>query len=518
LASDYAFDFASVAPFFAGDPASREAWTEIVARVRSGDRSNTRIAEVVGAQQQRRQAPPEARAATSRLGQPGSVAIVTGQQAGLFGGPMFTLLKALSAIQLAERVAIDHHVPAVPVFWVDAEDHDWEEVHSCGVLDADAKLRAVALPRIGGAGEMPVAAVTLDESVNAAIEELSRILPQTEFTEALLGDLREVYRPGRGMADAFARWLERVLGSRGLIVFDSSDPAAKPLVADLFARELSGGRTSALAADAGTALASRGYHVQVAAQPDNVAIFQLDGVRRPIRRGTDGDHPTATELAAEALARPAGFSPNVLLRPIVQDTLFPTIAYVAGPNELAYLAQLRTIYEQFGVPMPLMYPRVSATLVDPPTRRFLMRYDLPFEALQARDESALNRLLEMSLPRAVEDAYLDASRTISASMDTLIEALPAIDPTLAGAGRSSLGRMTHELDSLHDKIVHAAKRRDETLRRQFLRAQALTFPDGQPQERAVGFVYFLNRYGPSLVDRLATDLPLDLGSHWVLAL
>ena len=220
----------------------------------------------------------------------------------------------------------------------------------------------------------------------------------------------------------------------------------------------------------------------------------------------------------EAAATPSAFSPNVLLRPIVQDTLFPTICYVAGPNELAYLGQLRGVYDRFGVAMPLMYPRASATLVDAAAMRFLAKYRLPLEALQPQDELALNQLLESQIPPAVEASFSGASASIAQSMQSLIDAIPALDPTLEGAARSTLGRMQHDLQTLHGKMIHAAKKRDETLRRQFIRTRALAFPDGHAQERTIGFVSFLNQYGPALVDRLAEELPLDMGHHWIVSI
>jgi uncharacterized protein YllA (UPF0747 family) len=202
----------------------------------------------------------------------------------------------------------------------------------------------------------------------------------------------------------------------------------------------------------------------------------------------------------------------------VQDTIFPTVCYVAGPNELAYLGQLRGVYDHFGVPMPLMYPRASATLVDSATARFLNKYGMPLESLQPQDEAALNDLLKSQIPPIVEDSFAGASRAIEAEMNTLIQAIPALDPTLEGAARSTLGRMQHDLQTLHGKMISAAKRRDETLRRQFIRARALAFPSGHAQERTIGFVSFLNQYGPALVSRLDDELPLDLGRHWIVTI
>src|SRR5207244_735988 len=146
--------------------------------------------------------------------------------------------------------------------------------------------------------------------------------------------------------------------------------------------------------------------------------------------------------------RPDGFSPNVLLRPIVQDTLFPTICYVAGPNELAYLGQLRGVYEHFGVPMPLFYPRATATILDSAPHRFLTKYKLPGEALQAQEEAALNELLKAQIPPAVEESFAEASKTIEAQMLRCAAALPALDPTLEGAARSTLERMQRDLQTL----------------------------------------------------------------------
>jgi bacillithiol biosynthesis cysteine-adding enzyme BshC len=412
----------------------------------------------------------------------------------------------------------------VVLYSIDAEDHDWNEIASCTVLDPAFQPRTVTLPPPEGAGERPIATLSLDGRVEQSLDELSAALGQTEFSDVVAQGLRAAYQPGRGMADAFARWLEHVLGGHGLIVFDASDPAAKPLAADVFKRELQQpGRTAAFAAAAGEALAQRGHQPQVTPQPDSVSLFHIDGTRRPIRRQGDlfaaGDATfTLDSLTLQVEASPDRFSPNVLLRPIVQDTLFPTVCYVAGPAEVAYLGQLREVYHSFGVPMPLIYPRATATIVDSATARFLARYDVPIEQLQQQDEAALNRLLAAQIPESVEAAIADAREAVRAKMASVIEAMPAVDPTLAGAAKTTLSKMEHDLESLHGKMIQAAKRRDETLRRQFMRAQAQIFPLGHPQERTLGVVYFLNRYGPGLIDRLVEDLPLELGQHWVLTI
>jgi bacillithiol biosynthesis cysteine-adding enzyme BshC len=523
LAEEYARSFSNVETLYAGDPLAPDAWTLAIARAQQHPRQRDAIAGVLRAQQERRGAPSEARAAAALLAHPGTVAVVTGQQAGAFGGPLFTLLKAITALQLARRTTGDD-VPAVAVFWVDAEDHDWEEVRGTTVLDVSLQPRAITMPEPEGAGRLPIAALKLDDRIEATFEELRGALAPSDFTDWLLHQARAAWQPGIGLADAFARWLESLLGPFGLIVFDSADAAAKPLAADVFARELQfAGRTAALAIAAGHELMARGHEPQVMPAPESVALFHIDGTRTPIRRQGEslvvGDRQVAPAvLAAEAVDHPERFSPNVLLRPVVQDALFPTICYVSGPSELAYLGQLRGVYEHFGVPMPLMYPRASATLVDSATRRFLSRYGVPIEDLQPQDESLLNRLLQAQLPAEVERALSDAGAAVRRSLEQVIDVIPAVDPTLAGAARTTQGRMEHDLQGLHNKVIQAAKKRDETLRRQFTRARAQVFPLGHPQERTLGGVYFLNKYGPALIERLLDTLPLELGKHWVLTL
>jgi bacillithiol biosynthesis cysteine-adding enzyme BshC len=524
LATDYAYDFPAVAPFYAGDPADPSAWTHLIRRSRSHLRPRREMAALIGAQQARRGAPQPAVAAACSLGHEDTVAVLTGQQAGLFGGPLFTLLKALTALQLAERVTREHAVPCVAVFWIDAEDHDWDEVRSCTVLDGSFVPHTIALPARGAHVASPVASVQLDGTVHDALDALEQALPPTEFRPELLSGLRAAYSAGVGMADAFGRWVEHLLGHRGLVVFDASDRAAKPLVSQLFGREVSSaGETARQAARAGSDLVARGYHAQVHTPHDTLSLFELTDGRHAIRVDNGhlviGDRSVApSDLAQEVVEHPTAFSPNVLLRPLVQDTLFPTVCYVAGPNELAYLGQLRGVYEHFGVPMPLIYPRASVTLLDASAMRFLSRYDVALETLQAQDEAALNGLLAAHIPDTVETAFAEASRAVAATMAVVIERIPGVDSTLETTARSTLGRMQHDLDALHAKMIQAAKRRDETLRRQFMRTKALAFPKGDAQERAIGFVSFLNQYGPALVDRLEQSLPLDLGQHWVITI
>jgi bacillithiol synthase len=208
----------------------------------------------------------------------------------------------------------------------------------------------------------------------------------------------------------------------------------------------------------------------------------------------------------------------VLLRPLVEDHLFPTVCYVAGPSELSYQAQLGEVYRAFGVEPPLLMPRVSATLVDSAAIRFCERHDLSVADLNVAEEAALRRIIEQSLPTDIEAALHTMQQAMSERGRTVRDAITSVDSTLAGAVDTTLDRIRDLLQSLHGKVIQAAKRNDETLRRQFKRTYALVYPGGAPQERVLGGVFFLNRYGPGLCERLLETLPLETDKHYVVML
>ena len=289
LAADYAYDFGAVAPFFSGDPAQRAAWAGAIARAQAHDHRRREIADVIVAQQGHRHAPPSAVDAARRLADPRTVAILTGQQAGLFGGPLFTLLKALTALKLAEQVSRDHNIPAIAIFWIDAEDHDWEEIRSCTVFDADLTSRTVSLPPRPGAEPAPVATIKLDDAVVGVLDETERVLPPTAFREDLLAELRRSYAPGTGMADAFGQWLEQVLGG-----LPEQRPHRIPLLAD----------------DEGAVLLANGAAAPVQMKERQAVVLRVDlrmvAARRQIGSGQRRELrglPRHRQLAREDAAR-----------------------------------------------------------------------------------------------------------------------------------------------------------------------------------------------------------------------
>ena len=522
FANDYCHNFSQLRDFYVADPQQADSWKNVI-DARRANPTDPKVGEIVVQQLQERGAPDAALNNAKKLLSGKSVAIATGQQAGLFGGPLFTILKALTVIKLAHQVSTDHDIPVVPVFWIDAEDHDLTEISSCQFLDTNMNLSTVTLPLDDQTGTT-AAAIRLKASISDIVDRLTAGLQPTEFTAEIQQALRAAYAPGTRLVEAFARWLDTLLGKYGLVTYDASDSRTKNIVQPLFAQELeTQGRTSQLAARAGSAMQAKGYSAQVSPALDTTALFRIDAQRKPIRIGDsgfsiDGQPISAQHMRAELEEKPEHFSPNVLLRPLTQDVLFPTIAYVAGPHELVYLGQLKDIYDSFNVPMPVIYPRASVTIVDSSTVKFLERNNIDFLALQAQDDVALNKLLAEQLPDEINTAVTTISENISEQLSNIESAVPTIDPTLVGTVKSTQGRLDKELRNLKTKIIQAAKRRDEILRRQFSRARSHSFPGGSLQERSIGSIYFLNRYGEAFFDRLLEQLPLEIGRHWLLKL
>ena len=446
--------------------------------------------------------------------------MVTGQQAGLFGGPLYTLLKALTAVRLARRLADEARRGGRPVFWVDAEDHDLDEIRTCHVLNGELARVPVALD-LGAPPGTSAAAVTLDDAILGALDALRAALPPTEFTAGVLDALAASHAPGGRLVEAFARWLDRLLGGHGLVVFDASDPAAKPFVRPLFRREVGNpGRTAQLAADAGAELTALGYHAQASPAPGAVALFRLDGGRQPIRAVDGAFACGGRTLAAETLLADVETDPPGSARTCCcgRSSRTPCCRpWLRGGPQRTRLPRttaegLRRVRRPDAGHLPAgeRHPRRRGDrpVPEPPRSRF--------RAASTAGRRALNRLLAARIPETVEQAIAAAERSAAGHLDAVGDAVPALDPTLTGAVASTRGRIERELGNLRGKVVAAAKRRDSTLRRQFERARAQSFPGGAPQERSVAGVYFLNRYGFALVDRLLADLPLDPGHHWLL--
>jgi bacillithiol biosynthesis cysteine-adding enzyme BshC len=451
-------------------------------------------------------------AALERLGEPGALAVSSGQQPGLFTGPLYTVHKALSTAALARVLERQWSRPVVPIFWIAGDDHDFAEASHTAWLGADGSLVTAALPaRPPEAPLTPMYRQPLGEGVSAVLEQLAESLPPSEFREETLDWLRRHYRPGATVAAAFAGAMAELLAPSGIVCFDSSHPAAKRAAAPLIVRALEQAapidaelevQSEALGATARTSGVMVG---------DGAALVMLEGRQGRDRLvAADGAFVTRrgrerfslADLAAIAEREPTRLSPNVLLRPVVESALLPTVAYLGGPAELRYLEFTPPVYRRLGVERQRPLPRWSGVLVEPRVERVLQKFGVELADLLEPSGSLEARLVRSRLPEEAVSALEGLRRAVEEGYGVLERSATEIDPTLArpvqGARHQALAG-AHEIEK---KLIQHLKRRQETELGQIGRARTAVLPGGKPQERVLTLAPFLARYGPALVDDL----------------
>lgn len=523
LFRDYLAGRAGVRTFFGGAGWDLTALLASAARAAAFPRPRDELAGALTRQQEARGAGRAARRA-SELARPTATAVVTGQQAGLFGGSLYVLFKALAAIKTARLLESRRGQPVVPVFWVASDDHDFAEVRSATVLDESGQIRTLRYsPTVEPVGE-PAARVVLDATMSALVQELRQCLPAGLHRDGVLDLLGECYRPGATLAGAFARFLSSLFPD--LVVLDPADPALKALMVPVLSREIrEGSPTSRLALETGAALLAAGYHQQVPVRNRFFNLFVLmDGERRALAaaNGAIEVRGLGRRIPLEDAARlletaPADWSPGVLLRPLAQDQILPTAAYVAGPAEIAYHAQIGRSYEHFGLPRPVLLPRPSVTLVEPAQARALEAEGLRLTDLEGDPEGLLGRWTREAYPE-VEAAFARTREAIEREMGAVEETLGALDPTLRAATEAARGRVLHQVLTLHEKATRALKKKDQSRAERLRRTRDALFPGGSFQERGLGLVGAIARHGRALVEVVEERMDLFAHGHQVIHL
>ena len=527
LFTDFLAYSPSIQPFYPHSPHFKE-WLKAEAATLQYDPSRReRVSAILERQNLSWDASPQTLANLARLRR-GAVAVVTGQQVGLFGGPMFAIYKALTAVKLAEE-ATAAGVDAVPVFWLATSDHDLAEVNHISLPGPDGLLRTLTTSSHGVAGA-PVSDVRLGEEILPVVQEAASLLGDSEASQFL----RESYRPGETLGTAFARFYARLFGAWGVILLDASDAELHRVAAPIYraAVERADELDAALIAR-GQALEGAGYHQQVKVTASSVLLFAMrEGARTAMHRRVSGantaefvigSEPVAEKLSsAELLDRiataPENFSPNVLLRPVVQDYLLPTLAYTGGAAEAAYFAQVGAVYEMVLRRVTPIVPRFSATLVEPKVQRWLGQYGIAvpdaFQGLEALRQTLASR----TLPAGLQAAFERANKSVEESFSGLQEALAKLDPTLVEASQTGVSKVHYQLDRLRERATAAELRRSEVVSRHAEGLSQALYPNGALQERGVAGIYFAARHGTELLRSLHDTLRTDCHDHQILEL
>ncbi len=455
----------------------------------------------------------------------GALTVVTGQQVGLFGGPMFSIFKALTAVRLAE-FATEDGIDCVPVFWLATEDHDLAEVANTTLLASDGTLQTLSVPT-SGIEDAPVGTMVFGEEINVAVEEAAKLLGEGDLTDAL----RQSYRVGETFGSAFAVLLARLFAQQGVILLDAGDPElhriAKPIYTAAAERAA---ELNLTLLERGKVIESAGYHQQVKVTSSSTLLFDMgSGSRIPVHRHSNGREGNGEfvvgdkKLSPSSLLQriqeaPQDFSANVLLRPVVQDYLLPTLAYCGGAAEIAYFAQAAVVYQAILGRVTPIVPRFSATLVEQKTQSLMEKYALRLPDFFRGEDALGDFLAAQALPQDLQAALSEATASLERSLSDVRGALAQLDPTLVDSSRISESKMRYQLNKMRARAARAELRKTEILHRHAQRLSNSIYPNRTLQERSIAGISMLARIGPELLDDLCRTLNPDCMGHQVISL
>ncbi len=482
-----------------------------------------KVSEILERQNRAWGASPKALANIERFRR-GALAAVTGQQVGLFGGPLFSIFKALTAVKLAEQ-ATAAGVDCVPVFWLATEDHDLAEVNHVGLLSEHGLPEPFAVESHAVA-DAPVGTVKFGPEIEPVVERAAALLGDSAVTTSL----REAYRPGESLGSAFALLFARLFADWGVILLDPADKDFHDLAKPLFrsAIERASELDEALLAR-GKTLEAAGYHQQVKVTSATTLLFEVkDGARTVVRRknnpnGANGgefavgeERISSKELVDRIEAEPEKFNPNVLLRPVVQDFLLPTLVYTGGAAEVAYFAQVAVVYEKLLGRVTPILPRFSATLLEAKPERILTRYLLGLPDVFLGPEKIREAIAARSLPPDLQTRFSEAYASVEQSMAVLRESIGKLDSTLIDTAESTRTSMAQQIDRLRARVTRAEQQRNEVISRHADALSNALFPHKALQEREAAGVSFVARYGPELLASLYQNIHPDCHDHQVI--
>jgi bacillithiol biosynthesis cysteine-adding enzyme BshC len=501
-------------------PAAGDAWLKQAGKNNLNEKHRAQLADMLAEQNSAWGADAAVLANIEKL-RGGANAVVSGQQVTLFGGPLLTLLKAATAIRLAQE-ATAAGKPHVPIFWMASEDHDFVEVNHIA-FPGKTTLETLAVAEKPSEEAVPVGRRKLGESVTAALEQAAALLGHAPVYESLA----KAYTPNTTFADAFARYMHGIFAGHGLILIDASTRGYHALGA----ATLRGAITKA--AELHTAMIARskdletaGFHAQVAVSENGSLLFLIDektGARQALRRSEAGwragaENYSMEELLAILEAAPERISANALLRPVFQDTLLPTSAYIGGPSEVAYFAQAQVGYEQLlGLTTPIL-PRLSATLVEHSIAHIMERYELKLPDLFVTPEELGAKLGARAMPIEGKKKLAAAGNTLERELTALTEWMHSLDDNLGRSGDVAASKMLYQMNRLRQMAANFELQRSNSLAKHTAQLALYLYPQQTLQERVIGGAWFAARYGDGLAALLVEQAGLECPGHKVILL
>ncbi|MBN2411283.1 bacillithiol biosynthesis cysteine-adding enzyme BshC [candidate division KSB1 bacterium] len=506
LVVDYLTDWEKVKKFFTGDFRNLENYRHIADNVLLTKRPfKKELTKILTEQNTNFGCERTTLENISKLSEPETLVVATGQQVGLFSGPLYTIYKALTTIKLARELSIRMRTTVLPVFYLVSEDHDFDEVKWTGYIDRDNRYKKLVYEAQNRSDRSPVSQIDLDNSISTLITQFADSIVDTEYKDEILNSLGECYKPGVKYVIAFARWFTRLFEKYGIILFDSSDSRFKPFVKDVFAKELKEQISIKVLQKAGQELTDRGYHTQISVQPDRPNVFTLKDGRHSLQLQENeyinmfsGEKYTVDVL----LQHPELLSPKAALRPLVQDTLFPTVAYVGGPGEIAYWAQLKGLYKAMALQMPIVFPRAGFTLIEPKIKRHFEKFALIPEQFIIDRQGSIEKALSAYVPEDIKERFVNIQANLSHDLKLLREKIIKSEPSMKTVIEKTESGIEKQIDMMEQKVMKAVEQREQIISEQIRTISENLLPENTLQERKLNILPYLIKYGRSLLDRL----------------
>ncbi len=498
---------------------------EAAAGVRMSKMDRNVLCDVLEKQNKDFNSKPVAFAAIKRLRHPDTLCIFSGQQAGLYGGPLLTLYKAIDVIKRARKLEVELKRPVVPVFWIACDDHDFEEINHTHGLNKDGEPVRLSYAPEGKFG-VPVADVCIknEEKYEELKRETENVFGGTDFSEELLQRLMTCYAFDEGLVRAFARHIADILPDLGLVFFCPHNEIVKMHSRDFFKQlverqfqireHLEETERSLMADD---------YHIQAEKKKTAVHLFYHFPERMPIHYLDDSFVVGEKRLGLTALLDlidkyPGRFSPDVLTRPIWQSFLFPVVAHTGGPAEIAYFCQIGKLFKLVGLSQPYYYSRVGATLVEKRYEDFLGKYNINLSDLAGDVEQLINRILAGSFPekleRDIEAGRLKMEKEYTGLTDVIVD----FDQSLSPMAEQTWGKIDFALKNLEKKIFSQHKKKMDNTRAQIYRLANALYPDRTLQERMLNINYYISKYGFGIVDYIIEKLDVETSDNQMIYL
>ncbi len=526
---DFLHEYENVSKFYGKNFRDVEKYPSLFKSLSEKERThNALLPEIIKNQYQGQSISKLTQNNIKSLSSSNTIVIATGQQLGIFGGPLYTFYKIITAIKLCDHLKDNYEgYNFIPVFWMEGDDHDYDEVRSFSMLNNENQLINLKYDdgQLEEINRGSIGNLVFNQNIENVFNELDAALRQTEFKAPLLEFLKSIYKPEKTFLETFRKVLIHFFDEYGLVLFSPIDPAVKRILKPVFEKEITEFlyHTSFLVER--SAELEEIYHAQVKVKPIN--LFYTDEKERLSIDPTEtGEYRlkgkrkkfTREELLLQLEEAPEKFSPNVLLRPICQDYLFPTAFYIGGPGEISYFAQVSPLYKLFGIDEPFIYPRSSATIVEKGVKAILDKNNISYIEIFSEENELIQKIVAASSEFNVEDLFGNTLRDILSSLSSIDEKLGRIDKTLPDLSSKTRQRIEESLNLLKNKAIDAEKRKYDSTIRQVSKVRNVLYPNNNLQERELNWIYFANKYGMDIVKWLYKELTINKFEHQILEL